>query len=196
MILIEQKDNYIPAWDSLRRCGSTRLTTGGSLLVPSRPAIEDDEDVLASIASRHVSSLGIRPVVSPSTLLPSTILGASGVGEAESPLPDSTGLREIDPKGVFYVRRAFCKSQGEPARGELARGRLVRGRLARVLIVYLVSMTVLTAALCFMTWLDGRRNEEFAQTSILVDGGGNSPKTEDPESEIPGRQNTVIVVDR
>ena len=178
--MTEQKDNYIPAWDSLRRCGSTRLTTGGSLLVPSRPASEGDEDVLASIARRHASSLGIRRIASP----------------AESPLPDSTGLRETNPKGVFYVRRAICKSQGEPARGKLVRSRLARGRLARVLVVYLVSMAVLTMALCFMTWLDGQRNEEFAQTRILVDGSRNSPKTEDPETETPGHRNTVIVVDR
>ncbi len=119
--------------------------------------------------------------------------------ETEPPLPDSTGLREASPKGAFYVRRAICKSQGEPARGEPAGDNFARGRLARVLIVYLVSMVVLTVlavALCFVTRLGGQRNEEIAQPSTLVDEGGDSGKTEAPEAETPGRRNTVIVVDR
>ncbi len=182
MIMTEQNDNYIPAWDSLRRYGSTRLTTGGSPLVPFRSASESDEDVLASIARRHVSSLGIRQAV-----------------RRDSPQADLTSLRETSPKGVFYVRRAICKSQSEPARSEPAGDNLARSRLARVLIVYLVSMaalTVLIAALCFVTRLDRQRNGEFAQPSILVDGGRDSPKTEDPEAETLGPRNTVIVVDR
>jgi hypothetical protein len=197
--MIERNDNYIPACDeprrtacdSLRRYGSTGFTTGGSPLSAFRSAGECDEDVLASIARRHVSSLGIRQTY----LIPPDAPPAAG--EAE-PSPNSADLRETSPKGVFYVRRALCESPGKPARSEPIGVNPVCGRIARVLIVYLISMavlTVLTVAVCFVTRLDGQVSKEFAQAGILADGGMDSSKTEDPETETRGRQNVVVVAD-
>ncbi len=189
--MADPKNNHIPieAWRD------------DSSLVPSKPVCEGDEDVLASIARRHVLSLGIRQadLIPPDAPPTADEAEPPVVSEVELPVPDSTDLRETSPKGVFYVRRAICKSQGKPARGEPGGDNLARGRLARVLIVYLVSMAVLTVlavTLCFVTRLDWQRNEGFAQTGILVDGGRDLGKTEDPEAEALGRQNTVIVVDR
>ena len=140
-----QKDNYIPDGDTPRR----------SSAMPSRPAGEGDEDVLASIAHQHASRLGLKqavrqdspqadlipaeaqPVVSPAEPPPAT--------EVEPPVRKPIDLRKTRPGDVFHVRRAVRKSPHKSARSESAYRLIIH-------LAVVAALTGLAVALFFLTW--------------------------------------------
>ena len=144
--MADQKDNYIAdhayAWRD------------GSLSAPSRPADEDDENVLASIAYRHASRRCLRGADFP-TEAASVVseVEPSVVSEVEPPEAEALDHCQARPGGVFYARQAIRKSQYKPTRGEVARDKLARGKIARVLIVYLLAVTGLTGLAVVMYFL-------------------------------------------
>ncbi|MDY7010585.1 MAG: hypothetical protein SVV80_07520 [Planctomycetota bacterium] len=154
--MTNQKSNCIPGRAYARR--------DGSLSGPSRPADENDENVLASIARRHASrrrlleadsQAEVSPVANPAEppAAPEADPPVSNQAEPTKTDSEAVDLCEDHPGEVFYVRQALRKLQYEPTRDEVAGDKFARGKLARVLIVYLIAVTGLTVLAVVMYFL-------------------------------------------